>query len=278
MKKYIFLILWSGLFSISVEAQNGTTFSQLSNSLEFINPSYAALSKTIDGAIIHRNQWSGVEGAPQLVGLNFRMPFEKAIGLGIKGNYEKSGLRNNTQIGIHADIDIRLGREMWLLFGLQAGMEMLRYRLGEAIVENGTVLEGKYNKNNFIGGYGLTYVWKGLVVGAAHHITFRDEKNQDNIYLHGEYRIQLAEKWRLRPVVLYNYNNDWKNWVEPGLFCTYNELVTVGVSDRIDRQVTCYAELQLLKKVRLSYSYDISTGDLKDFADSSHEIGIKVSF
>lgn len=257
-------------------AQTESPSSQLLVQPRLINPSYGANLQRIEGSLLYKNQWSGFDGAPQIINFNARVPVKKLFGLGLLGNYEKSGFRKNTLIGLTADVDIRLGHESWLNFGLHLGAGMKRFDLSHAVSEVGEVIGENFDQNYFVGGYGLSWVWKNLEIGASNYISFLGEEEGEmyNVYVHGEYRLHFGNKWVLRPVVLYSYNNQWKNWVEPGVFCSYNNWLTLGVSDRIDEHVTFTVLLRIIDHLSLSYSYDVNTGNVRKLASSSHEVGL----
>lgn len=278
MKRIILSFFLCGIWGIAF-AQTESPSSQLLVHPGLINPSYNANVRDIAGSLLYRNQWSGFEGAPQIINFDARVPVCKLLGVGLLGNFEKSGFRKNTLVGITTDVDIRLGHQSWLNFGLHLGAGMKRYDLGDAVTEAGEVIAENFDQNYFVGGYGISWVWKNLEVGASNYISFLGEEEGEmyNVYVHGEYRFYPGSKWELRPVVLFSYNNKWKNWVEPGVFCTYNHLVTLGVSDRVDEHVTFTVLLQVIKQLSLSYSYDVNTGDIHKLASSSHEVGLSFS-
>lgn len=279
MKRIILAFFLCGMSSVAL-AQTESASSQLLLLPRLINPSYNAHSQEIEGALLYKDQWTGFDGAPQIINFNARVPFRKLLGVGLLGNYEKSGLRKNTLAGLTADVNVRLWQESWLNFGLHLGVGMKRYDLGRAVTEAGEVVAENFDQTYFVGGYGLSWVWKNLEVGASNYISFLNEEEGKmyNIYAHGEYRFHFGGKWLLRPVVLYSYNNKWDDWLEPGVFCTYDDLVTLGVSDRIDEHVTFTVLLRVIKHLSLSYSYDVNTGDVRKLSASSHEVGLSFSF
>ena len=280
MKRILLFLL--AVFTVleSALAQTESPSSQLLGNLRLVNPSYAGHAQAIEGGVMYKDQWTGFEGAPKIINFDARVPVRKLLGVGLLGNYEKSGHRKNTLIGLTADVDVRLGRQSFLLFGLHLGAGMKRYDFGNAVMAPGEMLTENFDHNYFVGGYGVTWMWKKLTVGASHYISFlgEDEGEMYNVYAHGEYRLDFGPKWQLRPAVLYSYNNKWKNWVEPGLFCTYDHLITVGVSDRIDEHLTFSVDLQVVKQVSLAYSYDVNTGDVRKLSASSHEVGVRFTW
>lgn len=279
MKRIIISFLLCGWLG-AASAQTESPSSQLLVNPRLVNPSYNARSGMVEGSLLYRDQWTGFDGAPQIINFDARVPVKNLLGVGVLGNYEKSGRRKNTLIGMTADADVRLGRDSWLSFGLHLGAGMKRYDLGDAVFEPGDVIAENFDRNYFVGGYGLTWMWKGLTLGASNYISFLGEGEGEmyNVYVQGEYRLRLGSKWTLRPAVLYSYNNKWENWVEPGVFCTYDDLVTLGVSDRIDEHVTFTVLLRVIKHLSLSYSYDVNTGDVRKLSSSSHEVGLSFAW
>src|SRR5882757_1466788 len=71
--------------SVTAKAQQHPMYSQYMFNMMNINPAYAGSRGVLTATALYRNQWVGIEGAPQTTSLGFDMPIKnKKIGLGFQ--------------------------------------------------------------------------------------------------------------------------------------------------------------------------------------------------
>lgn len=259
----------------TVEAQTASQYMELAGHPELVNPSYESGQKGLSALVLYGEKWSGFKGAPKTTGFNARYGFNKFVGIGVQGNFEKTGHRNTNIIGAGADVNIRISEQSWLGFGLFLGAEMWHYSLEDAVgSDHGMVLEN-YDKNNFMGGFGLTYRWRRLKLGASSYISFYDEEtNLANCYFTVSYDVSLAANWYVCPVVLFNYNNKADNFYEAGALFGYRKLASVGATYRENQGVNILARVEVAKMVTIGACYGINTGELSDLSKKSFEVSL----
>lgn len=274
MKKIISLILACWVCG-AVWAQSASQYLELANHPELINPSYEGGEKGLSALFLYGEKWSGFKGAPKTTGFNARYGFKNLVGIGIKGDFEKTGHRNNNIVGANVDVNIRLSEYSDLAFGLYMGLEMWHYTLGDAVIgEPGMIMEN-YDRNNFIGGFGITYRWKKLAVGASSYVSFyKEDANMTSSYLTASYDFTLTADWHMRPVAMYSYNNRFDDFWEAGVMAGFQRFVKVGVTYRDRQGVNVMAGVTVLKMLRLGACYGINTGELADLSKKSFEISV----
>lgn len=280
MKKIIIITI---LFfvTIAAKAQLGNQYLQVINNPELINPSYQGGEKGADLLLMYGQRWTGFDGAPRSMGFNGRYGFEKLFGIGIRGDFEKMGHRTNTLIGVNADVDVRLSHSSYLNFGLFVGAELWRYSLQDALAGESGMVVGNFDKNNPVGGIGLTYRYKNLCLGASTYVAFEkknDEKNVLNSYLHAEYNIPLPQNFAIRPMALFSCNSRLQNYWEVGAVASYRKFIELGASYRDNQGVNVLARVQLLDSILVGACYGVSTGDVADLSRSSFEVSIGFKF
>lgn len=259
----------------TVGAQTASQYMELADHPELVNPSYESGQKGISALVLYGEKWSGFKGAPKTTGFNARYGFNKFVGIGVQGNFEKTGHRNTNIVGATADVNIRTSEQSWLGFGLFLGAEMWHYSLEDAIgSDNGMVLEN-YDKNNFMGGFGLTYRWRRLVLGASSYISFYDEEtNLANCYFTASYDVSLSANWYVCPLALFNYNNKADNFYEAGALFGYRNLASVGATYRENQGVNILARVEVIKMLTVGACYGINTGELSDLSKKSFEVSL----
>lgn len=282
MKKIAILIV-TLLLAAASYAQTEIPYSQIIKNPVWVNPAYQGLNKGLSLDVAYKRQWQGFDGAPNTMGFNLHNSFDKIrLGIGIDGHFEEAGYRNNNKIGLNLNTMVRLSQHSDLLFGLSLGMDLRRYKsFGDAVsdIDFGQY-QHTYDRESFVGGFGLAYKWRGLTVGASGSMTFLkgdDVSNMSSVFVNAEYEFQLGKGWNVRPMALYAYNDYWDSYEEIGVMGGYDKIIEVGAAYRFDRCVTILADLKITKFLSIGYSYDINTGELSDLAGGSHEFGLKFS-
>lgn len=282
MKKFA-IIIATLLLAGAGYAQTEIPYSQIIKNPLWVNPAYQGMNKGVTLDLAYKRQWQGFDGAPNTLGFNVHNSFDKIhLGIGIDGHFEEVGYRNNNKIGLNLNTQVRLSRRSYLMFGLSGGVDMRRYKsFGEAVSDiDVSQYQHAYDKESFVGGFGLLYQWRDLKIGASGSMTFLksdDVSNMVNVYANASYDFHIAKTWNIRPMAMYAYSNYWDSYGEIGVMGGYDRILEAGVAYRFDRCVTILADLKITKFLTIGYSYDINTGDLADLSSGSHEFGLKFS-
>ena len=83
----VLLIAWCIFIAAPLRAQDAVQYSQYFSNQMAINPAYAGADDALSISLIHRNQWTGVDGAPSTTTLTAHTLFnnentEQAIRVG----------------------------------------------------------------------------------------------------------------------------------------------------------------------------------------------------
>ena len=117
MKKgYLALALLS-LFALEVEAQQDPHYTQYMYNMNVMNPAYAGSKETISGALLYRQQWAGLEGAPKTATFSIHSPVGKNVGLGFSAISDKIGPVEENNLYGDFSYTVNLGGESKLAFG-----------------------------------------------------------------------------------------------------------------------------------------------------------------
>lgn len=265
-------------------AQTEISYSQIIKNPVWVNPAVQGLQKGVSLDLAYRRQWDGFDGAPKTVGFNLNNSFDKIhLGVGIDGHFEEVGLRKNRRFAINLNTEVRLSRNSFLMFGLSGGMDMRRYKsFGETdLEEDFSQYRSEFERESFVGGFGLAYRWKGLLAGASGNLTLlkKDEvSNMTAAYVHARYRFDVGKRWTVSPMALYAYNNYFEEYGEFGVLGGYNDWIEAGASYRFNRFVSVMIDLKVHDFFSIGYNYNINTGDTYDMSNGTHEFALRFAF
>jgi len=168
MKKLTVIILI--LIGGSAWAQQDPQFTQFRENLLTINPAYAGSRGALTLALLHRNQWVGIDGAPATQTLTAHSPFySNSLGAGITLYHDRIGISRTT--GLFGDVAgrIQTGENAYLSAGLKLGFNIFQSNLTELQLESGNDGAFQENVSSFQPnlGFGVYYYTPGFYIGAS---------------------------------------------------------------------------------------------------------------
>ncbi len=287
--KFPYILLIAVLLPISSFGQYIPQFSQLIKTIEFVNPGYNASKDHTSIILLHRNQWTGFEGAPQIYALNAYVPINQwHTGVEMNLYTEKIGLRTQIDLDLGANVDVKLSSLSYLTFGLTGGMESKMYDFTKAIwADEGTPYSSDYTRTLFHASTGINLFAQNLHLGASMYYTHLEGKYHSvnerfSYFLNGSYLIPIAKDWALKPsflVKMFYLTDKIKDYdpidLDYGLFVLYKDWVWLGVANRLDHALIFMADFKVTNLFRLGYSYDYPISKDADFKYGSHEIRLE---
>lgn len=276
--RHLLLLTIAFLSFLAGYGQQEQQFSQVTKSVEFLNPAYSSSKQGVNGLLLHRNQWTGTDGAPKTLAFAAHVPIgKKRIGIGCMAIGEYVGLREMLNAGITANAHAQLGEAGYLAGGLFAGAQMKKYDDSDAISYYGEEDLSEYNTTNPAFGLGTYFFNQYVHAGLAGYYSVSKEKTDSftehmNVNANLAGIIPLAKKWNLKPFVLAKYSTQYLNAYEGGVTVLWNDIVWVGAGYRFNSAVIGSLDLRILQSLRIGYSYDYSTGISSALQAGSHEI------
>jgi len=88
------------------------------------------------------------------------------------------------------------------------------------------------------------------------------------------FQLPIAQRIKLLPSVLYNYNNEFESQWDINLKVLINEKTWAGASYRSTGAIVFMAGVYINNIVSLGYSYDYVTSELNNYTNGSHEISL----
>lgn len=309
MKKYIIIIFT--LLAVSAYAQQDAQYTQYMFNGLMLNPAYAGNKGVLNVNGSYRDQWAGINGSPKTMTLTMDAPvFFNKIGLGLEIVNDNIGAQNMFSLFTSYAYRMKLSNEGTLSFGLSIGLSQYSFN-GSAInlLENNDLAKpgqsasslipdaktgAYYSTNNFYAGLSVT----NLFAQQINNVNLPSDATSfttlgRHAYFNTGYIISFAGPWKLYPSILIKEDFKAPTNIDFNALALYDNLIWFGGSYRTsvawfnknlvgnlpstDVFAIIFA-LNLNNRMRLGYSYDISTSDLGHYDDGSHEITLSYIF
>jgi type IX secretion system PorP/SprF family membrane protein len=288
---FIMLMVGSGLVSI---AQQDPMYTQYMFNTQTINPAYAGTWESFSFMVLGRQQWAGLEGAPQTYTFSMQAPLKnERVALGLNLISDKVGLEKRFYMFGDYSYLLPINEGMKLRLGLKGGFTNYSNNLSEYKTSPGAVdpsfqgeIDQKFAPNFGIGGflYGKKY-YVGFSIPKIINTDF--ENNYNNFSVSSELRhyfliagliFDLGENLKFKPTMLTKatFSSDFGAPVELDLTASFliKERFWLGAMYRTGDSFGFIAQWIIDKKLRIGYSYDYTTTHLQNFHSGSHEIMI----
>ena len=289
---FILLMIVSGLAS---EAQQDPMYTQYMFNTQTINPAYAGTWDALSFMVLGRQQWAGLEGAPQTYTFSMQAPLKnERVALGLNLISDKIGLEKRFYMFGDYSYLLPINEGMKLRLGLKGGFTNYSNNLSEYQTNapgSGIVdptfqgeIDQKFAPNFGIGGflYGKKY-YVGLSIPKVINTEF--ENNYNNFSVSAELRhyflmagliVDLGENLKFKPTMLTKatFSSDFGAPVQLDLTASFliKERFWLGAMYRTGDSFGFIAQWIIDKKMRIGYAYDYTTTNLQNFHSGSHEI------
>lgn len=302
--KRIALLATAVLFGAGLFAQQDPHFTMYMFNKQVINPGYAG-SKGPYLQGLYRNQWVGIDGAPETVNAGFHSPVGKTgrVALGLFGINDRIGVDQHTGIYGQYAYRIPLDDDAMMSIGLQAGVTRYEAKLTELIQPlwaypgGDPAVLGADLASSWLPNVGAgVYIWgQRFYIGASlpHLINNRyDPDREVNGFteIARQYRhafgmagiiFPVSDKFAFQPQIMAKYvfgtTADGGTIQVPfdadfDLGMIFNDIVMFGLAYRLSDSFDAYIKAQLTRNLELGYAYDYTTSKLNDYTSGSHEI------
>lgn len=264
-------------------AQQDPQFSQNMFTKLAINAGYAGSSDAICGTLLYRNQWTGFGGEPKSVLATFDMPVDVlhgGVGLTIIASDQLGAEKNMNIRGAYAyRMDVGAGRlGLGVDFGYHQksldGTKFIMNDQGDINIPTTNISGGTFDL-----GFGAYYNTERLYVGLSSlHLTAGDikfgnisTKMARHYYLMAGYGVDLTSSLTLKPMVQLK-SDAVSTQVDLNANLSINNRFWVGASYRLQDAIVAMAGMEIIPNLRVGYSYDFTTSDIKTYSSGSHEI------
>lgn len=292
--KGLLALLFFGIVG-TVQAQQDAQYTQYMYNTVSVNPAYAGSRGHLSIAALYRNQWLGLDGAPETQTLNIHTPMGyRGVGLGISVVNDKIGPTSETYFDVDFSYTIQTSFEGKLSFGLKASAHMLDIRYSELDefeidpqLQSQQDIQNKFSPNIGAGVYYHTdRFYAGLSAPRILETTHFDEssvstaKEQINLYAITGYVWDLNPFLKFKPTLLTKVVQGAPLQVDLSANFMLNERFIGGVAYRWDAAFSGLFGFMVSDQLMIGLAYDREITELgaATFNDGSFEVILRYDF
>ena len=279
----------------AVYAQQDAQYTQYMYNTVSVNPAYAGSRGHLSIAALYRNQWLGLDGAPETQTLNIHTPMGyRGVALGISVVNDKIGPTSETYFDADFSYTIQTSWEGRLSFGLKASAHMLDIRYSELDefeidpqLQSQQDIQNKFSPNIGAGVYYHTErFYAGLSAPRILETTHFDEssvstaKEQINLYAITGYVWDLNPFLKFKPTILTKVVQGAPLQVDLSANFMLNEQFIGGVAYRWDAAFSGLFGFMVSDQFMIGLAYDREITELgaATFNDGSFEVILRYDF
>jgi type IX secretion system PorP/SprF family membrane protein len=272
-KKLIIALLL--LSSSAIFAQQESIFTFYRYQMNVVNPAYVGVDdKTIISSSI-RNQWTGIEDAPETQAVAFGTSLGKNTGLGLSMARDKTFIEKQTFFGLDFSYKLKVTESTNLFLGIKAGGNF--YDVNTAGLQTYNLMsDPALNSLNSFSpnvGIGALIKYKGFFMSLSVPRMLNTEraKNEDgfvsvatdrpHVYWSSGYDIPLDDRGylTLKPSFFLRYVNSAPVSMDFNTMLNIDDVVEFGGTYRTDKAYAGLVNFKISKKLILGYAYEMST-------------------
>ncbi|MFT3884928.1 MAG: type IX secretion system membrane protein PorP/SprF [Flavobacteriales bacterium] len=277
-------------------AQQDPQFSQYMFDRLSVNPAVAGVSGNLCATTLMRQQWTGFDGAPKTGLINLSGPINKIhSGVGLSVYFDKLGQENTTAARVHYAYHFKPGGGTGTLsVGVYAGLTSRtlgnKWVAVDGVADDAAIPSNGKSASAFDMGAGVYYQNPKLWVGLSStqlpesDLSAVSIKNRRHYYAQAGYNWAIGgnKKYTLQPSLLVK-SDATSTQFDIGALFLYDDMVWLGVGYRTEDAIAPMIGYQYKfpsgnSMLRLGYSYDVTTSELKNYSSGSHEIMLSYCF
>ncbi len=281
----LFKILGFVLIATSATAQQLPFTSQYMFNDYLINPAVGGSTNYTPIALSTRMQWVGLEDAPRTTFFSGHTKWGDKVGIGGYIFRDQTGPISEQGIHLSYSYHLQFDDEHKVSFGL--GAMLFNYSISTANLrfdepDDYSLSQLKQNALSPDASFGVLYYTSKYKIGFSAPQIFQNNL-YDNLgtgeentlvrhyFVHGEYNIDINDDFRVAPGGLVKMVAGAPLQYDLNVKGIYQQKYWVGASYRNQESIVALIGMQF-KQFQLGYSYDITTTDLKDYSNGSHEL------
>lgn len=273
------------LIAPKAQAQQESQYTQYMYNTTSFNPAYAGTRESLTFSGLYRNQWVGLDGAPENLDFAAHSPIGvKGVGLGLGFNYDKLGPTTNSKFTADFAYVLQMNEDdLKLSFGVKGGLSMMNVDPNKLVIYNPNDYD--LRMDNFsapifgVGLYLYTDNWY-LGISTPNLLETKYYKEvqrsfasyKSHFYLIGGYVFDINPDLKLKPAALVKAVSGAPVAVDISLNALFLDRLTLGAAYRLDAAVSALAGFAITDNILIGYAYDYDTTPLQSYNSGSHEI------
>lgn len=284
MKKiYLFLCLAAFFFAKDAVAQQDPQYTQYMYNMQVVNPAYAGSEESLSIGILGREQWSGLEGAPETFTFAAHSPISEKIGVGLSAIMDSYGPVEQT--GLYADVSytLDLGGTTKLAFGVKAGANFNNIGLQNLEIQdiNDNAFDADVSETYANVGAGFFLYDENYYIGlSVPNFIESVHLNDDGMQLGSEvnhffatagYVFELTDNLKFKPSTLVKTAFGAPLSFDVNANFLFNERFEIGASYRYEDAISGLVNFRVTDWVQVGFAYDHILSDISEVSTGSYE-------
>ena len=273
-------------------AQQESVFTFYKSQMNLVSPAYVGINNETLWTSSIRNQWSGIEDAPETQTLSYSTSLGKNMGIGASVINDKTFIEKETFVGVDFSYKIQMNTTTDLYLGIKAGgnfYDVNTTGLESYNIESDQALSSinTFNPNFGIGAVLKEDKWY-VSLSIPRLFNTNKAKNQSGIaisatdrphvYLSGGYDFVLDPTFVLKPSVMMRYVNGAPVSLDLTTMLQIDTNFEIGGMYRTDKAFAAMSTFRLNNRFVLGYAYEMSTQPTLASARNTNEIILQVQF
>lgn len=291
-KNLLYLSLCLIAFGITESAaQQDPQYTQYMYNQNVFNPAYAGTRDAFNVTALYREQWSGLEGAPQTLTLSGSSPVGENVGLGLSVISDQIGPVQETNFYADFSYKFQVSANTKLSLGLKAGLTahdipLTRLNLTDQQVD--PAFANNVDETTFNIGAGAFWYGDDFYLGLSmpnflegvHLDDDGDEIGTEarHYFITGGYIFDLSNNVKFKPNFMVKGALDSPMSFDINTNFLLYDLIELGASYRYEDSFSGLIGMYISNNVQVGYAYDRVTSDINLIANSSHEVFVTLNF
>ncbi|MBK3519945.1 PorP/SprF family type IX secretion system membrane protein [Carboxylicivirga marina] len=295
LKFILCCVLLSMSFTQKTSAQQDPMYTQyMFNTLAY-NPGYAGTREVLSLMALSRHQWVGFEGAPSTQTLTAHTAVGTNVGLGFTLMHDK--LDPTQQTGIYFDYAYRLKitEKSKLSLGIKGGFNFFQNNvtsLSTGSVMDDPALSGAdyskflpnfgvgafYYSDKFYAGFSVPKLLENKLDNGDIEVLGESGKEVRHYFLTSGYVFDLNQNVKFKPSILARFTQAAPMSMDINLNFLLKEKLWLGGFYRIENSFGAIVQYQFSQQFKVGYGYDMTTNELSNYNNGTHEIMLLYEF
>ncbi|MDT8348126.1 MAG: type IX secretion system membrane protein PorP/SprF [Flavobacteriaceae bacterium] len=285
MKKFLLLLSLSFLlFTTKSYGQQDPQYTQYMYNMNVINPAYAGSKGNLTFTSLYRQQWSGVEGAPETITISGHTPVSEKVGLGLSVIADEVGPVRETNVYGDFAYTLNLGGTARLALGIKAGLTFHDIGLNNLIINDpgDPFFSENVSETTFNVGTGAFFYTDRFYLGLSMpnlleqtHLDTNDLEigsETQHYFFTGGYVFDLNPTIKFKPHFMVKGAFDAPISFDLNTNFLFYERLELGASYRLEDSFSGLIGFYITESIRFGYAYDRVVSDLDVVTSSSHEV------
>lgn len=285
MKKISLLLIFLMVLCFQdVRSQQDPQYTQYMYNMNVVNPAYAGSKESLSITALYRDQWAGLNGAPETFTFSAHMPVGEKVGLGLSAIKDELGPISETNVYADFSYTLELGGNSKLAFGVKAGATFHEVGLtGLEVTDPNDPFFSENISNTYPNiGAGAFFYTDKFYLGVSVPNMLNSVHLDANGFKYGSevqhffattgYVFDINDSFKLKPNFMVKSAFESPISFDANLNALFFERFELGVSYRLDDSFSGLVGFQVTDFLRIGYAYDHVMSDLKVVGPRSHEI------